>query len=305
MNISIQTPLIYSDVLSQRNHCQVWLKMESAQPSGSFKLRSISHACIHHVQQGAKRFISSSGGNAGIAVAYSGRVLNIPVIVVVPETTPPRARELIRQQHATLIVHGTTWAEANEHALSLITSTDVFIHPFDDPLLWKGIYPMITEVLATGLRPDAVVLSVGGGSLLSGVVQGLTEHGLQNIPIYAVETEGTASLHAAIHAKHHVKLSNVTGIATTLAAQQVCANAFHLSQTYPIHSIVVSDKDTVNACTAFLDDQRTLVEPACGAALSVLYDQKIQFKSTDKVLVIVCGGASITLDGLLAYQQHL
>lgn len=305
MTISIQTPLVYSDVLSQRNDCQVWLKMESAQPSGSFKLRSISHACLHHVQQGAKRLISSSGGNAGIAVAYSGRALGIPVIVVVPETTPERARQLIRQQNAELIVQGATWTEANDHALSLMTASDVFIHPFDDPLLWAGIRPMMTEVLATGLRPDAVVLSVGGGSLLSGVVQGLIEHGLKNIPIYAVETEGTASLHAAIQAKQHVKLDKVSGIATTLAAQQVCANAFHLSQTQPIHSLVVSDKDTVNACSAFLNDQRTLVEPACGAALSVLYDQKIQFKATDKVLVIVCGGASITLDGLLAYQQAL
>lgn len=301
--LSIKTPLIQSLVLSQLNQCQVWLKMEALQPSASFKQRSISHACQIHFAQGAKHFISSSGGNAGLAVAYTGRQLNVPVTVVVPETTGQRARELIAQQGAEVIVHGASWMEANALAQSLLTEDAVFIHPFDDVLLWEGIIPMIDEVIADGVIPDAVVLSVGGGSLLSGVLAGLQKHQLADIPIYAVETEGTASLHASMQAKQHVELSNVSGIATTLAAKKVCANAFELSQKYPLHSVVVSDQDTVNACLKFVDDHRILVEPACGATLSVLYDQKVKFKATDNVLVIVCGGASITLESLLAYQH--
>lgn len=301
--ISIQTPLIQSQVLSQKTGATVWLKMESAQPSGSFKLRSICHACLHHQQHGAAKFISSSGGNAGIAVAYTGRQLGIPVTVVVPETTSARAKELIEQEGAEVIVHGASWTEANALAQSLIRDHAVFIHPFDDPLLWQGIAPMIDEVIAEGVRPTAVVLSVGGGSLLSGVVHGLQKHALSHIPIYAVETTGTASLHTAMQAKQWLKLPAVTGIATTLAAQQVCHNAFEISQTLNIQSVVVSDEDTVNACVDFLDDHRVLVEPACGASLSVLYQQKIQFHADDQILVVVCGGASITLDALLEYKK--
>lgn len=303
MNISIQTPLIQSLVLSQMCHAKIWLKMEALQPSGSFKLRSISHACQHYVAQGATRLISSSGGNAGIAVAYTGRVLNIPVVVIVPETTPERAKQLIQQQGAQLIVHGENWTQANALALSIVQENDQFIHPFDDAYLWQGIIPMMDEVIAEGLKPDAVVLSVGGGSLLSGVAQGLAKHGLQDTPIYAIETHGTASLNAAMQAKAWVKLDHVSGIATTLAAQQVCQNAFEISQQFNIHSLTVSDQDTVQACSHFLDDHRVLVEPACGAALSVLYQNKIQFKPTDNVLVIVCGGASITLENLMQYQN--
>ncbi len=300
--LSIKTPLIQSLVLSQLNQCQVWLKMEALQPSASFKQRSISHACQVHYSQGAKRFISSSGGNAGLAVAYTGRQLNVPVTVVVPETTAQRARELIAQQGAEVIVHGASWTEANALAQSLLTEDAVFIHPFDDALLWEGIIPMIDEVIADGVIPDAVVLSVGGGSLLSGVIAGLEKHHLSHIPIYAVETEGTASLHASMQAKQHVELAQVSGIATTLAAKKVCTNAFELSQQHPVQSVVVSDQDTVNACFKFLDDHRVLVEPACGATLSVLYDQKAKFKTTDHVLVIVCGGASVTLESLRSYQ---
>lgn len=300
--LSIKTPLIQSLVLSQLNQCQVWLKMEALQPSASFKQRGISHACQKYFEQGAQRFISSSGGNAGLAVAYTGRQLGVPVTVVVPETTAQRARELIAQQGAEVIVHGASWTEANALAQSLLTQHDVFIHPFDHPLLWEGIIPMIDEVIAEGVTPDAVVLSVGGGSLLSGVAAGLKKHGLAHIPIYAVETQGTASLHASIVAKQHVELDQVSGIATTLAAKKVCQNAFEVSQALEVRSLVVSDQDTVDACLKFVDDHRILVEPASGATLSVLYDQTIQFKPADQVLVIVCGGAGITLETLQAFN---
>lgn len=300
MTLSIQTPLLHSNKLSQLNQCQVWLKMESSQPTGSFKLRSIGRACESHARQGAKHFICSSGGNAGIAVAYAARMLNLKATIVVPETTSSKARDLIEQQGAELIVHGASWVEANTLALSLVDTDGVYIHPFDDSLLWDGVAELIDEVIAEGLTPDAVVLSVGGGSLLSGVIQGLDRHQLA-IPVYAVETEGTASLHAAMQAGQHVTLEQVTGIATTLAAKQVCKQAFELSQNHNVHSLKVTDQDTVDSCLAFLDDQRTLVEPACGASLSVLYQQKIQFKPTDRVLVIVCGGAGIDLKQLMSY----
>lgn len=278
--------------------------MESSQPTGSFKLRSIGRACEHHAAQGAKHFVCSSGGNAGIAVAYAAKMLKLKATIVVPETTSHTARQLIEQQGAQLIVHGATWVEANTLALSLVDAESVYIHPFDHQLLWDGVAELIDEVIDTGFTPDAVVLSVGGGSLLSGVSQGLDKHQL-NIPIYAIETEGTASLHAATQAGQHVCLDQVTGIATTLAAKQVCKNAFEISQSKDIHSLVVSDRDTVNSCLAFLDDHRTLVEPACGATLSVLYQQRIHFKPTDRILVIVCGGAGIQLEQLLEYKKQL
>jgi len=302
MKLSIETPLIHSPKLSQLNHCQVWLKMESSQPTGSFKLRSIGHACQTHAEQGAKHFICSSGGNAGIAVAYAARMLNLKATIVVPETTSNKAQDLIKQQGAHLIVHGASWVEANSLALSLVDKDSVYIHPFDDPLLWEGVSDLIDEVIQAGLNPDAVVLSVGGGSLLSGVIQGLDRHNI-NIPIYAVETEGTASLNAAMQAGKHIALEEVTGIATTLAAKQVCKQAFELSQNHQVHSLKVTDQETVSSCFSFLDDHRTLVEPACGASLSILYQQKIQFEPHENVLVIVCGGAGIDLKQLTAYTQ--
>lgn len=304
MTLSIKTPLIKSSQLSELNNCNVWLKMESSQPTGSFKQRSIGNACLKYVEQGAQKFISSSGGNAGISVAYMGNMLNIPVTVVVPKTTSQKAIDLMVQQDAEVIVHGDSWMEANELALSYVNEKAVYIHPFDDQYLWDGVAHIIDEVIAEDIHPSAVILSVGGGSLISGIHQGLTQNHL-DIPIYAIETHGTASLNNSMKLGKHIKLDEVTGVATTLAAKQVCENAFMISQNHNVHGITVSDQAAVNACLKFLDDHRTLVEPACGATLSILYDQKINFMPQENVLVIVCGGASISFEQLSKYAQQL
>lgn len=302
MNTKI--PCIKSNKLSELNNCNVWLKMESSQPTGSFKQRSIGNACQQYAKRGAKKFISSSGGNAGISAAYMGNKLSIPVTVVVPETTSSQAINLMQQENAEVIVHGKSWVEANDLALTYVNSEAVYIHPFDDQYLWDGVAHIIDEVISDGVRPDAVILSVGGGSLLSGISQGLIKN-LLNIPIYAVETEGTASLNASIRAGKHAKLDEVTGIATTLAAKQVCENAFKVSQVEQVISLTVSDKEALAACFNFLDDHRTLVEPACGATLSTLYNKKLSFSPTDNILVIVCGGATVTLEQLFKYSKDL
>ncbi|EOQ74542.1 pyridoxal-phosphate dependent enzyme [Acinetobacter lactucae] len=302
--MNTKTPCIKSNKLSELNNCNVWLKMESSQPTGSFKQRSIGNACVQYAKRGAKKFISSSGGNAGISVAYMGNKLSIPVTVVVPETTSSQAINLMKQENAEVMVHGKSWGEANDLALTYVNSEAVYIHPFDDQYLWDGVAHIIDEVISDGVRPDAVILSVGGGSLLSGISQGLIKNSL-NIPIYALETEGTASLNTSIRTGHHAKLEEVTGIATTLAAKQVCENAFKVSQAEQIISLTVTDKEALLACFNFLNDHRTLVEPACGATLSTLYDKKLSFSSADNVLVIVCGGATVTLEQLFKYSKDL
>ncbi|PWB34051.1 serine dehydratase [Pseudomonas sp. SDI] len=302
MSLHLETPLISSRPLSLASGQEVWLKLDALQPSGSFKLRGIGLACETFAAQGKRRFVSSSGGNAGIAVAYAGRCLGLPVTIVVPETTTERARNLIRQENAEVIVHGKAWHEANALALSLLGGDDAFIHPFDEPLLWQGHSSLIDEVAATGFRPDAVVVAVGGGGLFSGVCQGMARHGWDAVPVFAVETAGAASLAASMREKQRVALDSVNTFATSLAAKQVCQQAFELSQTRPVVSHVLSDGEALDACERFLSDHRILVEPACGAALALAYAPSDALKPYRKVLVVVCGGATATLDQIREWR---
>ncbi|MBM3071960.1 pyridoxal-phosphate dependent enzyme [Lelliottia sp. RWM.1] len=303
MSLSINTPLLESLPLGQRNNTRVWMKMEAMQPSGSFKMRGVGHACEYYAAQGAQRFISSSGGNAGLAVAYAGRKLGIPALIVVPETTSERARYLLGLEGAGVKVHGQSWAEAHEFALSVSTKDDAFIHPFDSPLLWEGHATLIDEVASDGVKPDAVILSVGGGGLLSGVCEGLQRNGLGHIPVFTAETEGMTSFKAAHQAGYPVMLPALTGVATSLGARQVCQRAVEWSREMRIEPWTVSDQEAVDACLSFADDHRTLVEPACGAALALLYTQKLPLHEMNDVLVIVCGGSTTTLSALQQFTK--
>ena len=303
MTLHIQTPLIESGALATDSRT-VWLKMEALQPPGSFKIRGVGFACETYLTLGARRFISSSGGNAGIAAAYAGRKLQVPVTVVVPETTTLRARELIAREQAEVIVHGASFQEANALALSMVGARDAFIHPFDDPLLWQGHASMIDEVAQAGVTPDAVVLSVGGGGLMCGVIEGLHRNGLGHVPVIAVETAGADSLAHAMAARASVELAGITSIATSLGARRVSQQAFALSQSHPVTSVVVSDQAAVQACMRFIDDQRVVVEPACGASLALVYDNAPQLAACKNVLVIVCGGVTATLAQLQAWATR-
>lgn len=303
--LHIETPLLKSKALSALSGKTVLLKMESHQPAGSFKIRGIGLACQEYASRGARRFISSSGGNAGIAVACAGGQLGIPVTVVVPESASERAKARIRQEGAEVIVHGASWYEANALAQSMIAGHDAFLHPFDDPLLWRGHASMIDEIARTGVRPGVVVLSVGGGGLLCGVVEGLIRNGLESVPVVAVETLGADSLAQSLAAGQRVTLDAISSIATSLGARQVCEHAFTLASSYPVTSVVVSDRAAVAACLAFLGDQRELVEPACGASLAVAYQRHPALENFDNILVIVCGGTTVAEAQLDSWAKSL
>jgi len=302
--LHIKTPFFESRALTIAAGRTVWLKLEAMQPPGSFKIRGIGSACQEYARRGAERFISSSGGNAGIAVAYAGRHLSVPVVVVVPETTTDRARALIQQEDAEVVVHGASWFEANALALSMVKDSDAFLHPFDDPLIWQGHASMVDEVVRSGVKPDAVVLSVGGGGLLSGVVEGLHRNGWIDVPVIAVETEGADSLAQSFRAGHMVELATTTSIATSLASRRVCEQAFSWSKKHPLRSIVVSDRAAVSACLRFLADQRLVVEPACGASLAVVYDGAPELEEFKSVLVVVCGGVTASVEQLRKWSTE-
>lgn len=300
-----ETPLFESQAMSRASGRPVWLKLEAVQPPGSFKIRGIGLACQEHARRGARRFISSSGGNAGIAVAHAGRKLGVPVIVVVPESTGETAKSKILQEGAEVMVHGATWDEANARALSMVRESDAFLHPFDDPLVWKGHSTVADEIVRSGVRPAAIVLSVGGGGLLSGVVQGLHRNGWTDVPIIAVETAGADSLARSLKAGSRVKLESITSIATTLGALQVCEEAIACSNRHPLRSAVVTDRAAVEACLRFVADHRIVTEPACGASLAVVYDPAPEVAACESVLVIVCGGAGVSVEQLHKWSREL
>ena len=303
-DLYINSPLIESLRMGQIVDSRVWLKMDCLQPSGSFKLRGISHACKKYIDKGAKEFISSSGGNAGMAVAYSGRLLNTPVTVVVPETTKKIAIDMIQREGANVIVQGNNWNDAHDHAKSLVTDQNKYIHPFDDPYLWEGYAEIIDEILEQDIVPDTIVLSVGGGGLLCGIAEGLKKNNLERTSILAIETEGANSLHNSYTQNKYVSIDSINSIATSLGTKKVARHAYDLSKENNIFCKLVTDKDAIKSVDLFLNDHRALVEPACGASLAPIYNKSSFFDDKKNIVVIICGGVGITPEQLNLWKKE-
>ncbi|XP_010891206.1 serine dehydratase-like [Esox lucius] len=302
----INTPLLESINMSKRLGTNVYLKMESSQPSGSFKIRGIGHLCQKMAGSGSKGVVCASGGNAGMATAYVARKLNIPATIIVPSSTPELIKEKLKDQGATVRVVGKVWDDANEAALYL-TQTDglTFVPPFDHPLLWQGHASVVREIKASlPSKPGGVVLSVGGGGLLCGIVEGMKQVGWDSVPIICMETKGADCFNAAIKAGKIVTLPDITSEAKCLGAKTVCSQAFEYSKegNMNIISELVNDQQALQAVEMFLDEERVLVELACGAALAAVYCGVIQRLQDEgqlpaplsgPLVMIVCGGSSI------------
>jgi L-serine/L-threonine ammonia-lyase len=297
MTIHIETPCVPSRSLSKACRADVLLKLENCQPTGSFKLRGIGALCAEAAAQGTREIVSSSGGNAGIAAAYAGRNLGVPTRVYVPESTPEFMRSKIQAEDAQVIVHGKIWDEANSAALEDVKRTGAcYVSPFDHPTIWAGNSTMIDELRTQIGKPGAVVAAVGGGGLLLGILEGLRRQGWDDVPVYACETEGTASFAATSRAGKLVTLPTVSGVATSLSARTVAAKLMDWIGMRPIESLVFSDRDAVQATLRFAEDHRYWVEPACGAALAAAYRAKLATPLPGPVAMIVCGGAVINHD---------
>lgn len=305
MPLHCRTPLWYSTPLSRLTGAKVWLKMDALQPSGSFKLRGIGRICETHVTSGVDHLVSSSGGNAGMAVAYAGQQLGVKITVVVPTTTPPFMVEKIELLGASVLVQGDVWDEADAHARTLAEPDNCgYVSPFNHPEIWAGHATMVDELADEMAPPDLIVLAVGGGGLLCGVAEGLHRIGWKHVPVLAVETEGTASFAAAVAAGKPVTLQQITSVASSLGAKRVSFQAFEWTKKHSIHSHTVTDQHALVACRRFLDDHRVLVEPACGAALAAVYDTAPPAIGAKSVVVIVCGGAVVTFDQLHRWLEE-
>jgi L-serine/L-threonine ammonia-lyase len=248
------TPLLESAPLSELMGTTVLLKMDALQPSGSFKDRGMAYLCAELKQRGVTSLISSSGGNAGHAVAVVGRKLGMHVRVIVPQTTKPIMLTKIRAQGAEVTVHGANWNEADDLARELVAADSAaeYVSPYDDPLLWSGHSSIIDELAEAGVRPGGIVASVGGGGLLCGLLEGLERHGWQDTTLITAETEGASCFAAAMEAQKPVRLSAITSVATSLGALQTADTAFERASRHPTLPMVVTDAEAVGACSSML-----------------------------------------------------
>ena len=248
-------------------------------------------------------FYTSSGGNAGLACVAACVTLGYPSTVVVPHSTKAHMIEKLRLAGASEVIqHGATWFEADKHLREEVLAKDpggAYVHPFDHPAVRDGNATIVEEIQEQMGHQDmdGIVCSVGGGGLFSGIAQGLQG----GSKIIAVETKGAESLYASVQAGKLVTLNGITSIATSLGATTVAPKTFEYAMNDNVQSVLVTDEEACRACVRFAEDERMLVEPACGATLALAYEGRLPalFPNLNKettIVLVVCGGRNIGLE---------
>ena len=209
---------------------------------------------------------------------------------------------------ARVIQYGGSWAEADHFLREEVLVNDpygVYVPPFDHDDVRSGTSTIVEELEE---KPDAIICSVGGGGLFSGIQLGLEARGWSDVSVLAMETEGAESLAMSLKEGELVTLPAITSIATSLGAKRVAQKTYNLGQRRNVRSVVLSDAEAAMGCWRLADDERLVVEPACGVSVAVCYDGRLKqllpkLTNESKVVVIVCGGSDITLEMLMGYRK--
>lgn len=299
------TPVTSADSYHPRLRATVMLKLELFQPTAAFKVRGALNALLCLEPDARRRgVIASSAGNHGLGIAYAAARLNSPATVVLPSSAPARRATLIEWLGATVVVHGEDWNAANSHALELAESLGLsYVSPFDDPAIMAGQGTVALELLDQVPALDAVICSVGGGGLISGVASALRAL-RPEVRVIGVETEGADCMARSLAAGKIVGLERFTSIATSLGTRRTQDRPFAIVREAVERVEVVSDREALVELLRLLDDEKILVEPAASCTLAALTAGKVPDLEGAVIAPVMCG-ANVTLAQVSAWQQQL
>ncbi|MBT3710682.1 threonine ammonia-lyase, biosynthetic [Pseudomonadales bacterium] len=302
-DVAIQSPMEQAQVLSERLESEVFLKREDLQPVFSFKLRGAYNKIRQLDAASRKRgVITASAGNHAQGVAMAAQKLNTRAVIVMGKNTPSIKVEAVRRWGARVILFGESYDQAAAHAAALCEDRGyTYVHPFDDPEVIAGQGTIGMEILRqhTG-GIDAIFLPVGGGGLICGVGTYI-KYLRPEVKIIGVESEGAASMWAALDAGKRVKLDpdELDQFADGTATLQVGKENFKLAKDCVDEVIRVNTDEICAAIKDIFEDTRTISEPS--GALSIAGMKKYLERADEpkgQRCVAVVSGANVNFDRL-------
>ena len=210
-DVAVETPLEFAPQLSARTGNRMLLKREDTQPVFSFKLRGAYNKMAHLSPAAlARGVIAASAGNHAQGVALSARRLGCKAVIVMPTTTPGVKIDAVRALGGEVVLHGDSYNDAYEHALTLEKKNHMtFVHPFDDPDVIAGQGTIGMEILRQHAGPiDAIFVAIGGGGLISGIAAYVKQL-RPEIKIIGVQTVDSDAMVRSIKAGRRVHLNDV------------------------------------------------------------------------------------------------
>ncbi|HCN53040.1 MAG TPA: threonine ammonia-lyase, partial [Prevotella sp.] len=285
----IHTPRINPD-------CDVYLKPECLQKTGSFKIRGAYYKISQLTEEEKKKgVIACSAGNHAQGVALGATAMGIKSLICLPEGAPISKVEATRRLGAEVCLVPGVYDDAYQKALELRDQYGyTFIHPFNDENVIAGQGTIGLELVEQLPDADAVVVPVGGGGLISGVAFAIKSLN-PKVKVYGVQAEGAASMVHSIHDHKPEMLPSVSTIADGIAVKEPGNITYDTCAKYVDDIITVSEDEICAAILKLIESEKMVAEGAGAASVAAVMFNKVPVKGKKVVCVVSGGNIDVTI----------
>jgi threonine dehydratase len=281
------SPVVASLALGEH----VVLKLESLQPTGSFKVRGGLVAMAQAAEDGAA-VVAASAGNHGLGVAYGAARFGVSATIVVPENASAKKVRALEQFDCTLVRHGQSYDEAEQHGLALAAADTAlrFVSPYNDPLTIAGQSTISLELLEQVPDLSTVVVPIGGGGLISGVALGFVSEARTDVRVVGVVAEASPAMLRAYEVGHDepvvVEPTLADGLAGNLEPDTITVDIAR----HHVDTIVAASEDAIAAGMRYLAFEHGIVSEGSGAiGVAALQTGAIEPAAEGTTVVLVTG----------------
>lgn len=275
--------------------CELYLKPENLQITGSFKVRGSAYKiAMLSEEEKAKGVIACSAGNHAQGVALAATKSGIKSLICLPDSAPISKVEATKAFGAEVCLVEGCYDDAYQKALELKEQEGyTFVHPFDDENVIAGQGTIALEILNDLDNVDAIVVPIGGGGLISGIAY-TAKQIRPSIKIYGVQVAGAPSMYNSIHHDCIECLPSVSTIADGIAVKRPGDNTFALVKEYVDEIALVTDDEVSSAILALIEKQKMIAEGAGATALAAIMARKFDLKGKRVVAVVSGGNIDVT-----------
>lgn len=289
-----RTPILRAAAASAAGSAldELYLKLELLQVTGSFKPRGAFNRALLEPRDSLRGLVTSSGGNHGIATAYVGRQLGVPVSIPLFAAVAPEKLARMRSLGAEAEIVGPNFHVSNARAKEIAAERGyLYIHPFAEEAGIAGQGTVGLEVLQDVPDVDVVIVAVGGGGLLGGIALAVKERRPQ-ARIIGVEPTGADALTRSLAAGKLVTLERVSTRAGTLSPPASEQINLDLAQRYVDDMVLVTDEEMQHASQWLWQEFAVATELAGAASTAAILAGRVSFNRGSRVVSIVCGAGS-------------
>tara|TARA_Y100001960_G_scaffold316443_1_gene383410 strand:- start:98 stop:1051 length:954 start_codon:yes stop_codon:yes gene_type:complete len=287
----IKTPQIYSNSLSNKNR-NIYLKLESMQITGSFKLRGAINKLLNlNIEQKKKGVIAVSTGNHGKGVAYAAKKLGIKSKIFMSNLVPQHRRRAIENLGAEIIIKGKNSDEADSYARDYaINNNTTLIHPFDDEDIIAGQGTIGLEMLGSLPSIDTVVIPTSGGGLSGGIAIALKKK-KPDIKIIAVSMKKGASMYESLKAGMPIDVIEEKTLADCLGGSIGLKNKYTFDiAKKTIDDFVLVDEDKIAEGIKYNFESHKIITEGAAATSIMVVKEKLSKHIGNNVVCLICGG---------------